>query len=111
MRVRTVGLRIENSTRSQQSTQFGTRIKLECVAVCFSVLQCVEMCCNVSQCVAACCSVLQCAAVCCSVLQYAAVCCSVLQCVEDRVVHMEVPFSCSVLQSVSVPTKHPVHHC
>jgi len=40
---------------------------------------CVAECCKV-QCVAVCCSVLQCGAVC-IVLQYVAVCCSMLQCV------------------------------
>ena len=55
--------------------------KLQCVAVCCSVLQCVAVCCSVLQCVAMCCNVLQCVAVCCSVLQCVAVCCSVLQCV------------------------------
>jgi len=35
-------------------------IRLQCVAVCCSVLQCVAVCCSVLQCVAVCCSVLQC---------------------------------------------------
>ena len=34
--------------------------RLQCVAVCCSVLQCVAVCCSVLQCVAVCCSVLQC---------------------------------------------------
>ena len=65
--------------------------RLQCIAVCCSVLQCGVVCCSVLQCVAVCCSVLQCVAVCCSVLQCVAVCCSVLQC---------VAVCCSVLQSV-----------
>ena len=47
VRVRAVGLNIKKSTRSQQSTQFGSRIKLQCIAVCCSVLQCVAVCCSV----------------------------------------------------------------
>ena len=47
--------------------------KLQCVAVCCSVLQCVAVCCSVLQCVAVYCSVLQCVAVCCRVLQCVAV--------------------------------------
>jgi len=55
--------------------------KVQCVAVCCSVLQCVAVCCSVKQTLhdslfnvsaklesAVCCSVLQCVAVCCSVL-------------------------------------------
>jgi len=42
--------------------------------MCCSVLQCVVVC--KLQCVAVCCSVLQCVAVCCSVLQWVAVICS-----------------------------------
>jgi len=44
-------------------------------------MQCVAVCCSVVQCVALCCSVLQCVAACCSALQYVAVSCSVIQCV------------------------------
>ena len=51
-------------------------VRVQCVAVCCSVLQCVAVRCSALQCAAVCCSVLQCVAVCCSMLQ-----CSVLQCV------------------------------
>ena len=77
------------------STHEPMGMRLQCVAVCCSLLQFVAVCCSVLQCVAVCCSVLQCIAVCCSVLQCVlqcvAVCCSVLQ---------RVAVCCSVLQRV-----------
>jgi len=47
-------------------------VRLQCVAVCCSVLQCVAVWFEVD--LMCSCSVLQCVAVCCSVLQYVAVC-------------------------------------
>jgi len=78
----------------------SSSIRIQCVAVCCSVLQRAVVCCNVLlwcsnasvriqhcatccsvlQCVAVCCSVLQCVAVCCSELQLVVVCCNALQC-------------------------------
>jgi len=63
-------------------------------------LQCVAVCCSVLQCVAVCCSVLQCAAVCCSVLQCAAVCCSVLQCAASI-------FKCAQMSDICTLKKSP----
>jgi len=66
------------------SNAFDQGSRIQCVAVCFSVLLCVSLCCCVLLCVAVCCCVLLCVAVCCSVThlqvtQFVAVCCSVLQ--------------------------------
>ena len=61
-----------------ESSRILWQVRLECVAVCCSVLQCVAVCCSVLQCVAVCCSVLQCGEVCCSMLQCGEVCSSML---------------------------------
>ena len=58
--------------------------KLQCGAVCCSMVQCGAAWCSVVQCGAAWCSVLQCGAACCSAVQRVAVRCSVVQRVAVR---------------------------
>ena len=73
----------------------GHPTRVECVAVCCSVLQCLAVSCSVLQCVVVCYNVVQCVAVCCvwGSEHFPIMCCSVLQCV--AVWH-------SVLQCVAV---------
>ena len=104
-----VWCRVLQCMRKQHLAPCDKLLKVQCVAVCCSVLQCVAVydsvlqcvavcwmsndinvsfdtlqqcvagCCRVLQCAAECCRVLQCAAECCRVLQSVAVCCRVLQ--------------------------------
>jgi len=97
-----LGMRCKESNRKISWSSLSLSPRVQCVAVCGSVLQCVAMyreksnreiswsslllsprvcvavCCSVFHCGAVWCSVVQCVAVCCSVLQYVAMCCSVL---------------------------------
>jgi len=49
-----------SDTADGVSTPMSVMSRVNCVAVCCSVLQCVAVCCSVFQCVAVCCSMLQC---------------------------------------------------
>ena len=76
--------------------------RLQCVAVCYSLLWCVAQCYNVLQCVAVCCSVLQCVAVCCIVLQRVAVCCFAFQSVTVSL----PPLSFSLFLTICLSLSH-----
>jgi len=101
------------------------RLRMQCVAVCCSVLQCVAVCCSVlhirefvdhlRMCTTTyvrSCGMLQCVAVCCSVLQCVAVCCTfgnpwlIWMCTNTHAVCCSalqcVAVCCSVLQCVAV---------